>query len=108
MAVFDIGPKTTTLFKRQLKSAKTVFWNGPVGVFEIKPYDTQTKSLAKYLGKIDAFTIIGGGDTATAINKVGSQEDVNFISTGGGAALQFIEKPLLPAFSAIVKSQTKK
>lgn len=88
----DIGPKTIEEFQNLLKSAKTVLWNGPLGVFEVKAFANGTYKVAEVLSKIDAVTIIGGGDSAAAIKKMGLEEKFDHISTGGGASLEFIEK----------------
>ena len=106
-AVFDIGPKTTQLFLSHLQKAKNIFWNGPMGVFEIPPYDTQTNYLISELAKSNSRVIIGGGDTANAINKSGLAQKIAHISTGGGSSLAFIKNPILPAFAAILKSHNK-
>ena len=88
----DIGPKSRELFAEKIKAAKTVFWNGPVGVFEIAPFAGGTEAVAKALAESDAFSIIGGGDSASAIRNLGfADEQFGHISTGGGASLEYIE-----------------
>ncbi|GAG18188.1 unnamed protein product, partial [marine sediment metagenome] len=84
----DIGPKTVKEFEKILKSAKTVVWNGPVGFFEVKPFSKGTEELARFLADSDVSSIIGGGDTAAAINELGLGGKMSHISTGGGASLE--------------------
>jgi phosphoglycerate kinase len=97
----DIGPKTSELFKSEVKKAKTVIWNGPVGVFEFEKFAEGTKAIAKALSEIDAITIIGGGDSAAAVNLLGYGERMSHISTGGGASLEFLEGRELPGIAAL-------
>lgn len=97
---FDIGEKTRALYAEALKDAKTVVWNGPMGVFEIPDYAEGTKAVAKALADIDATTIIGGGDSAAAVNQMGFGDKMSHISTGGGASLEFLEGKELPGVSA--------
>jgi phosphoglycerate kinase len=93
---FDIGPKTAALYKAEILKAKTVIWNGPMGVFEKKPFAAGTKAVAEAVAeataKHGAITIIGGGDSAAAIEQLGLSEKVSHVSTGGGASLEFLEK----------------
>lgn len=95
--ILDIGPQTAAQFAELLKSAKTVLWNGPVGVFEFDPFAGGTKVLAEAIAASDAFSIAGGGDTLAAIDKFGVAEQISYISTGGGAFLEFVEGKVLPA-----------
>jgi len=97
----DIGPKTVKEFKDVLKSARTVVWNGPVGFFELKPFSKGTEELARFLAGSKATTIIGGGDTAAAINELGLGEKMSHISTGGGASLEYLEGKTLPGIAAL-------
>jgi len=97
----DIGPKTSELFKAEVKKAKTVIWNGPVGVFEFEKFAEGTKAIAKALSEIDAITIIGGGDSAAAVNLLGYGDRMSHISTGGGASLEFLEGRELPGIAAL-------
>ena len=98
----DIGPKSRELFAEKIKAAKTVFWNGPVGVFEIAPFAGGTEAVAKALADSDAFSIIGGGDSASAIRNLGfADEQFGHISTGGGASLEYIEGKTLPGLDAL-------
>lgn len=96
---YDIGPKSINLFEKELANAKTIFWNGPLGMFEQKPFDKSTKVLGKYLSGLKNKTIVGGGDTAAALKNFKFYHS----STGGGAALEFIEKGSLPALKWIKK-----
>lgn len=97
----DIGPKTIELFKSYLEKSKTIIWNGPVGMFEKKPFSQGTRSLFDILSNIDAITIIGGGDTASAAINMGYKEKFTHISTGGGASLEMLEGKVLPGIEAI-------
>ena len=96
----DIGEKTSKLFADAIKDAKTVVWNGPMGVFEMSNFAEGTKAIAKALADIDATTIIGGGDSAAAVNILGYGEKMTHISTGGGASLEFLEGKELPGVVA--------
>jgi phosphoglycerate kinase len=100
-AGFDVGPETVALFSRYIAKAQTVFWNGPLGLFEQKPFDAATVSFASQLVKSKCITIIGGGDTASAILSTKYAKDITHISTGGGASLAFIEKGNLPAIKPL-------
>ena len=97
----DIGPKTAELFAEKIKAAKTVVWNGPMGVFEIKEFSNGTNEVAKALSESDATTIVGGGDSALAIEMAGLKDKITHVSTGGGASLEFLEGKDLPGISAI-------
>lgn len=99
---FDIGPESIELYKSVLSEAKTVLWNGPVGVFELKPFAIGTNAIAEYLAELtDCKTIIGGGDSAAAVTKAGLADKMTHISTGGGASLEFIEGKVLPGIECI-------
>ena len=98
---FDIGEKTRALYAEALKDAKTVVWNGPMGVFEIPDYAEGTKAVAEALANIDATTIIGGGDSAAAVNQMGYGDKMSHISSGGGASLEFLEGKALPGVEAV-------
>ncbi|MGN0547219.1 MAG: phosphoglycerate kinase [Acutalibacteraceae bacterium] len=101
MEGLDIGPKTCELFASEVKSAKTVVWNGPMGVFENPSLANGTIAVAKALAETDAVTIIGGGDSAAAVNTLGFGDKMTHISTGGGASLEFLEGKALPGIEAV-------
>ncbi len=97
----DIGPKTRELFEQALASAKTVIWNGPMGVFEDERYAAGTRSMVEALAKLDAVTVIGGGDSAAAATQMGYADRITHISTGGGASLEFLEGKDLPGIACL-------
>jgi phosphoglycerate kinase len=97
----DIGPKTIALFESKLKSAKTVVWNGPLGIFEMDAFSKGTEEVGKFLAGLKATTIIGGGDTAAAVAKFKLEHNMTHISTGGGASLEFLEGKSLPGIAAL-------
>ena len=99
--ILDIGPETARTYREALDPAGTVVWNGPVGVFEFEPFAAGTRELAKAIARSPAFSIAGGGDTLAAIDAFGVTEQVSYVSTGGGAFLEFLEGKTLPAIAAL-------
>ena len=97
----DLGPKSIDLFAGEIKSAKTVIWNGPMGVFEMPNFAVGTKAIAKAVAEADAVTIIGGGDSAAAVTQLGYADKMTHISTGGGASLEFLEGKVLPGIDCL-------
>ena len=101
--ILDIGPETAARFAAQLKQAGTIVWNGPVGVFEFAAFENGTQVIAQAIAESSAFSIAGGGDTLAAIAKYGIEQQVGYISTGGGAFLEILEGKTLPAFEILAK-----
>jgi phosphoglycerate kinase len=99
--ILDIGPKTVSTFESAFQGAKTITWNGPLGVFEIPNFAVGTSEVARLLARLDATTIIGGGESAAAVEQVGLADQVTHVSTGGGASLQFLEGRALPGVTAL-------
>jgi len=99
--ILDIGPETAKRYADMIANAGTVLWNGPVGVFEFDAFGGGTETLARAIAASDAFSIAGGGDTLAAVDKYGIADDINYISTGGGAFLEFLEGKTLPAVAAL-------
>jgi phosphoglycerate kinase len=97
----DIGPETVKSFAEEVRSAKTIVWNGPMGVFEIEPFSHGTFAMAKAVADSSAFSIVGGGDTVAAVNKAGVADRISHISSGGGASLEFLEGRKLPGIEAL-------
>jgi phosphoglycerate kinase len=100
--MMDIGPKTLDLYKSALTDANLVVWNGPVGVFEMPKFAEGTFALAKLLAESKAVTVIGGGDSASAVKKAGVAKQMTHVSTGGGASLEFLEGKELPGVAALL------
>jgi phosphoglycerate kinase len=99
--MLDIGPKSLTEFGDVLKTARLVVWNGPVGVFEFPKFAEGTFAIARLLANSDATTVIGGGDSASAVKKAGVAKQMTHVSTGGGASLEFLEGKVLPGVAAL-------
>ena len=97
----DIGPKTIKNFQSVLGESRTIVWNGPVGLFEMKPFSKGTKALAKFVAKLDATTVIGGGDTVAAVNQLNLGNKMSHMSTGGGASLEYLEGKELPGIASL-------
>lgn len=101
-AALDIGPKTLEMFARMTKDAKTIFWNGPMGVFETKPFDAGTRGVAQLMAGSGAFTVVGGGESVEAVNEAGLGPKISHVSTGGGASLDLISGKDLPGVEALL------
>jgi phosphoglycerate kinase len=100
-AIFDIGPETVTRYCQQIAQARTIFWNGPMGVFEREPFANGTLEIARCVARAEAFTVVGGGDSLAAIEAAGVADGIDHISTGGGASLELLEGRDLPGIAAI-------
>ncbi|HAJ56661.1 MAG TPA: phosphoglycerate kinase [Candidatus Omnitrophica bacterium] len=101
MIAVDIGPKTIELFKNALRDSKTICWNGPLGIFENDKYAAGTKAIGEFVARLGVKSIIGGGDTASAVAKFGLEKKMTHISTGGGASLEYMEGKVLPGIAAL-------
>ena len=99
--IMDIGPKTIESYKKILGKAKTIVWAGPIGVFEYKKFEKGTKEIAKFLSKLNATVIVGGGDSGEAIHKYKLEKKITHVSTGGGASLEMLSGKKLPVFKVI-------
>jgi phosphoglycerate kinase len=101
----DIGPRTAERFATVLKTARTIVWNGPMGVFEKPPFAAGTLAVAKAVAEAPAFSVIGGGDTIAAVNMAGVADRIGYISTAGGAFLEFLEGRALPGVEALTEAR---
>ncbi len=101
MAIFDVGSSTVSTFAEALKTARTIVWNGPMGVFELEPFAKGTKGVAQAVADSHGFTLVGGGDSVAAIEQIGLADKISHISTGGGASLEFLEGKRLPGIAAL-------
>ena len=98
----DIGPRSVEEFTRVLADARTIFWNGPMGVFELEPFSLGTRGIAQAVAAADAFTVVGGGDSLAAIRRLGFEDSIDHLSTGGGASLELLEGKTLPGLAALM------
>lgn len=99
----DMGPATTKLFSQVIQSSQTIIWNGPLGIYEVSQFSRGTFNIAHTIADTYAFSLIGGGDTADAVERAGERDNMSFISTGGGASLELLEGKILPAFEVLDK-----
>jgi phosphoglycerate kinase len=97
----DIGPETAAAYVRQAKQSQTIFWNGPMGVFEVAAFAAGTRTLAAGLAECAGTTVVGGGDSLAAVNQLGVADRIDHLSTGGGASLEFIQGLRLPGVAAL-------
>ena len=100
----DVGPRTVQLYAQRLGAAKTIFWNGPMGVFELEPFAGGTIGIADAVADSGAVSVVGGGDSVAAVNRAGVADRITHVSTGGGAALELVEGHELPGVAALEKA----
>jgi phosphoglycerate kinase len=105
--ILDVGVKSSKMFEDLIMRAKTIIWNGPVGLFEIEEFSLGTGNLAKAIAKSSGYSAIGGGDTVAAVNKFGVSNKINYISTGGGAFLEYLQGMDLPAITSLSKKRVQ-
>jgi 3-phosphoglycerate kinase len=105
MMILDIGPATRKLFAREIAAAKTVFWNGPMGVFEIEVFREGTVDVANAMADVDGYTVVGGGDSLSAVELSGVSDRLSHLSTGGGASLEFLEGRVLPGIACLANKK---
>ncbi|TMA52299.1 MAG: phosphoglycerate kinase, partial [Deltaproteobacteria bacterium] len=101
------GPKTADAFRHEIEQARTVFWNGPMGIFEIEPFSRGTLAVAEGMAACRGTTVVGGGDSVAALRRAGKLEAVSHVSTGGGASLEFLEGRELPGLRALEEEATE-
>jgi phosphoglycerate kinase len=104
-AIFDIGPETVGRYCRRIADARTIFWNGPMGVFERAPFANGTLGIARCVADASGYTVVGGGDSLAALEVAGVAERIDHISTGGGASLEYLEGRVLPGIAALPEAQ---
>jgi phosphoglycerate kinase len=97
----DIGPQTASLYAAEAGRARTIFWNGPMGVFELDPFAAGTEAVARAVAKSSAVSVIGGGDSLAAVKKIGVEKSITHLSTGGGASLEYVQGLELPGVAAL-------